>query len=72
MKPPSRRGHYESPYTAVLLVDGVHYLIVEQRRDGFVARRLSKSESVVVRRAFDDVHADLEARLGRYQRPIER
>ena len=71
MKPPSRRGHYESPYTAVLLVDGVHYLIVERRRDGFVARRLSKAEVVVVRRAFDDVHADLEARLGRYQRPIE-
>ena len=72
MKPPSRRGQYESPYTAVLLVDGVHYLIVERRRDGFVARRLSKAEGVVVRRAFDDVHADLEARLGRYQRPIER
>lgn len=63
MQPPSRAGHYESPYTAVLVVDGDYYLIVDRRRDGFVARRLSKAEAVVVRRAFDDVHADLEARL---------
>lgn len=63
MKPPSRRGRYETPYTAVLLVDGAYYLIVERRRDGFVTRRLSKAEAAVVQRAFDDVHADLEARL---------
>lgn len=63
VKPPSRRGQYESPYTSVLLVDGEFYLIVERQRRGFVARRLSKSEERLALRAFDDLHADLEARL---------
>lgn len=64
MKPPSRQGDYESPYTAVLVIDGVSYVITERRSNGFVARRLSKREAKTVRDAFDDVHADLESRLG--------
>lgn len=64
MRPPSRTGDYESPYTSVLIVDGAYYLIVDRRLDGFTARRLSSYEVRVARRTLDEAHADLEARLG--------
>ena len=68
VRPPSRGGHYESPYTAVVFVDSVPYLITERRGHGFSARKLNADEADMVRTAFDDLHADLEARLGRRQR----
>lgn len=68
MKPPSRHGAYENPYTAVVFVDAAPYLITERRRDGCVARKMDAAEAEIVRRAFDDVHADFGARMSRRQR----
>lgn len=64
MKRPSRSGDYESPYTTVRIVDGVYYLVVDRRRGGFTARKLTAAETSIARRALDEAHADLEARLG--------
>lgn len=59
----SRRGDYPSPYTAILEVDGVMYRIADRGPSGFRAVRLTRAETETARRAFDDVHADVEARL---------
>lgn len=59
----SRAGDYPSPYVAILEVNGVLYRIADRGRGGFRAVRLTRRETEMAQRAFDDVHADVEARL---------
>lgn len=72
MRRPRRDGTYPSPYAAIVEVEGVLYLIVERQRRGFRAVELTADEATVARSAYDDLQADLEARLLRGRRPSRR
>jgi hypothetical protein len=61
--PRRRSGSYPSPYTAVIEVDGAMYLLVDRTKRGFRGVRLTATETKMAREAFDDAHADVEARL---------
>lgn len=63
MRRPLRDGTYPSPYAAVIEVEGRLYLIVDRQRRGFRAVELTEPEARIVRTAYDDVQANLEASL---------
>jgi hypothetical protein len=61
--PRRRSASAPAPYTAILVVDGAHYLIIDRKRGGFRAVRLASNEAKLAQRTLDDAHADIEARL---------